>query len=709
MNVRKSLLIYLLCAFLVVDYLFLIWGGFRSSLLNISSIFGYLDYQNNWRALEDFLRFKVPFKDYFFEYGWFFLFIQAPGYLLFGQNFLAILISRHLYLPILAVALSYIVAKNILGKKYLILIFLFFALLFGTNYDFTSLRHLMAELSLSFFILYLLKNKDKYLLISGIIGGLAVLTALEYGVALNLVILSIFLFSFLSEVKLKKYFFNKFLVGQLTILAPYFFWLYIKGALGNYWGFTSGFMKNFYYVSPCSGDSFPRLSEIQTLAPVSKLMVFNIPLEFLQRVNLYLVFIFYVLCILVLLVLFIKNKKFKKNDLAKLSLVAYGLLIFTRTLDNPCPGYFTYGLVPFFLLITLLIGEIISWSWRKKLFVFKIIGFSGIILIFFWFILTEETGYVIKIFGKEEKHVKKESYAEEFYSPVGWFMRKDFVKDYRQISDYIVANTTKDDFLYVYPWGPYNNLTGRKPPNSFTYAPQASVAGEQFVEMARKELEIKKPKLVVINIYNNLGIAHYGKTRGDITRYFSLGFEDGPVFAGEGNEVEKYILENYETVLHNNVAIVMIPRLNRLKIKENKKVIYLAENWQEENVKLEKMVKKGENGEYAVKGKNASWALTFDQPLEAEDIAIEFKLDGNLLTKHFTRYFLNFYITVAGEEKSRQIKDLATKERQIKKIPFVKPEKITTIKLEIGEKSGLIWWLNPDRLEVKKVTILGRR
>lgn len=672
---------------------------------NISSNFGYWDYQINWTSLEEFIKFKTPFKDYLFEYGSFFLFVQSFGYLLSGKNFLAVLISRNLYLPIIAVFLSYVVAKNILGKKQLIFIFLFFALLSGTNYNFVSIRHLMAELSLSFFILYFFKNDHKYLFISGIIAGLSVLTTLEYGVALNLTILFIFLFSFFSEVKLKSYFLNQFLLGQLIILAPYFFWLYAKGALGNYWQLTFGFINNFYYASPCSRDTFPRLSEIQTLAPVSKLMVFGVPIEFLQRLNFYGVYIFFLINALALFIIFARNRKFTAHNLMRVGLVIYGLFIFSRTLDTPCMEYFSYGLVPFFLILTLLIGDIFR-GWQKISVLFQRMGIFVIMTVFLWFVLTENTGLVIKIFSRGERQAEKVSDKEkEFYSPVGYFIKKDLAEGYKEITNYIIENTTQNDFLYVYPWGPYNNLTGRKSPTSTTHAVQFLIAGEELELMTKKELETKKPKFIVINIYNNLGFAKYKEAGGDIDGYLSLGEEDGPAFAGGGNGVERYILENYETVFHNNLAIVMRSRSNRVELKESKKVIYVAENWQKESIELKNMVRKGEGGKYAIKGKNASWTLTFTPPVEAEEITIEFKLDGNLLTKHFTRYFLNFYATIDGEEEPRQTKDLAIKEWQGKKLLFNKPEKINTIKLEIGENTGLIWWLNPSSLEVKKVSI----
>lgn len=699
----KSKIFFFLFVFLLLGYFFLIWKNFLASLNNISSIFGYVDYQHNWRGLEEFLSFRIPFKDYFYEYGWFFLAMQSLGYFIFGRNFLAILISMFLYMPVLGMILTYFIARNVLKKKFLVLVFLFFLLLFGTNYNYNSAKHLVAELSLSFFILYLFKDKVKHLFLAGIIGGLAILTALEYGIALNIAIFLIFLLSFFSKTKLKKHFLSKFFLGQLLVLFLYFFWLYIKGALSNYWKFTSGFINNFYYASPCSGDSFPRLSEIKTLAPISKLLIFNLPVEFLQRINFYLVFGFFIIAGLISFIFFVKDRKFSKNSLANLGLIFYGLLIFVRTLDTPCVGYFVYGLVPFFLLVTLLIEEIVLWSRQKKALMFKVIGIFGIIAIFSWFMLTENTGYVTKFFGKKEKEIKKQTYREVFYSPVGWDIRKDFAEAYQEIADYIKENSTKDDFLYSYPLGPYNNLTGRKRPNSLNIF-QASIAGKQFMEMTERELETKRPKFIVINIYNNLGVAHYGKSRGDVARYFSLGYEDGPVFNGEGNVVEKYILENYETALKNDLAIVMKQRTKPITIETKKKKIYAWQPGRGEKMELQSMEKGENSNNYKITGEKASWALVFDEPIEASDITVEFKLDGDLWTKHLSRYFVNLHILNKGGKKLGETRVLARKAWQTEKIYFNQPKEVKMLKIEIGDNTGLIWWLNPYNLEIKKVT-----
>ncbi len=661
-----------------------------------------MDFHHQWRVLDDFASLKMPFKDYFYRasYGWFYLLIQSIPYLILRRTFFALLAVRHLYLPLVALVLSCLIARNVLRKPPLIIIFLFFCLLFRVNYIYESPRHLVAELSLSFFILYFLESRTKYLLISGLIAGLAVLTSFEYGAALNLAIFLLFISSFFSEVKLVKPFFNRFLLGEMAILVPFFSWLSIKGVFHNFWEYTFPHMANFYYTSPCSNSSFPRLSEIQNLTASSKLLIFGIPIEFLQRLNLYLVFVFFILYALVLLFLFLKNRKFSRDNLVRLALIIYGLLVFVRTLDTPCLGYFSYGLVPFFLLLTLLIETIYTWIKQKKPLGLKALGIVALVIIFSWFILTEHTGSLIRAFGEKEELGEGETFAREFYPPVGWFIKEDFAKDYQEIDNYIQDHTAKEEFLYVYPWGPYNHLAKRQSPSS--YPLPVNLDGEKIV----KEFQVKKPKLVVVNLYNNLGIAHYGKARGDVARYYSLGDEDGPVFAGDGDAIQEYILENYEPVLKNDLAVVMKPREQPIEVPTRTREVNSIQEWDSKNIRTAYMWFTGDKNKYEVIAKNASWALNFPEPLTVSDIEVEFKVNGNFITKHLARYFLNLcLITAEPGEETYCFKKLATRNWQVEKISLPEIREIKKLKIDMLENTGLIWWLHPKYLEIKKITL----
>ena len=109
-----------LSGLLFLGYFFLIWSKFSSSLSRFSHQFGYLDSQHHWRILDDFVKFRMPFRDYFLSpsHGWFYLLFQSVPYLILKRTFLAVLIIEFLYLPVMGVIFSYSVAKNVLRKKY---------------------------------------------------------------------------------------------------------------------------------------------------------------------------------------------------------------------------------------------------------------------------------------------------------------------------------------------------------------------------------------------------------------------------------------------------------------------------------------------------------------------------------------------------------------------------------------------------------------
>lgn len=671
-------------------YGLLIWQNFISFLNTIPEHFGYLDLQDNWRALNDFVKLKVPYKDYFYEYGWFLLLLQSIPYLIFQQSYLGVIIARHLFLPIIGVLLAYIIGRNVLKKTHLILIFLFFNLFYGATMDFSPVRHLVAELSLSFFIIYLLKQKKVYLILSGVISGFSLLTAAEYGIALNLTILGVFLLTLILKTEIKKKDFLFFFILGFAVVSPFLVYLNLKNAFATYLQFTTSIMNNFYFSSPCNADSFPRFSDIQTLNAKSSWLIKAVPIEFLQNLNMYTVIIFYLLTVLVLIFRALRWKKLAKKDIIVGSLVLYGLFAYIRTLDTPCIGYLRYGMIPFFLLLTICIGDLAGLIQNSKSFIKKIIALFLVCIFFIWFTLTDNTGIVHAIINKSNNFIKPILHPVlkvKLNKKIGWSIDKEQVEKYEEIARFIQNNTMKDDTQLVYPWGPYNNLAELQSANSLQI-PLAFIAGDEFVKRIISDLENKKPKFVVISLKNAGGVAHYGKKREDLGlsgRYYSLGFEDGPVFSGRGNKIETYILERYVTVIHNDVAIVM---------KKRERQVVLDEPFQ----------KVGEIKRFATPIKASDFEIKFKKPIKATDIEIKFKLDGDVLTKRLSRYFVNFYVKKVGAVYGLPVASpLARKEWQKEWISMIQIENIEAIKIELGQSRGIAWWMHPHSFQIESI------
>ena len=679
---------------LAVAYFYIIWQSFQEALRIIPYNFGYLDSQHQWRGLEEVLHFHVPFKDYFYEYGWFYLFMQLPAYVLAGRNFLALVITRNLYIPIIGVIISVYIARKTLKGGYLILLFLFFCLLFEVNYNYSSPRHLLSELGLTFFVSsYLSKNKKGFF-VSGIITGLAVLTALEYGIVANLAIIAIVLVASVFRFKFGRLSLRKFIKGEGLVLVPFYGWLLINGALTNYWRFTIGFMNKFYTASPCSGMSFPRISDINNLAPSSRLLLFSkIPIEFLQQVNYYVVAFFYIAVFVFLLIKGIQKKKYSKNDFVIFVLGIYGSMIYVRTFSTPCTGYFSYSLIPFFLAVCLVIGYLISFVKRKRQLA-KISVALLVILVVSWFTVSEYTWTVAKVFGKKIPKKPAEITQEVFYSPAGVKMKSELVENYEQITKFIIENTKESDYLFVFPWGPYNQITRRKYPVSVTNHLQVGILGKYFEKFTLQELQVRQPNFVIVNLYNNLGVAILGKTRTDLARYLALDNILGPVFSSEKDQVAKYILENYETVFSNKSALVMKKRQNAVKVLPKDEVT--------------EIITKFDNRTEEVNSHEVSQYYPFNKATNISAMEIDFRVGANLVTKYLSRFTVEFFVKIPNRNDVIPVfREVASRDWQTVKIPFVKEFVIEGVGIKTGTSRGFAWWMKPGELSVKEIRLMN--
>jgi hypothetical protein len=674
-----------------------------------SFIFGYMDYQNNWRGLNDFLLLKVPFRDYFYEYGWFFLALQAPAYWLFGKTFQAVLISREIYLALLAIMASFWVGRNVLDRLKWVLLFMFFMLLFRVNYDYTSLRHLMAELSLSFFIFSFLKKKDWPLFLAGIFAGLSVLSSLEYGVALNLALGATTILVIIFQRRFLITYLSKFALPQIIIVLPFFAWLHLKKALLPFWQFTYGFIRNFYQYSPCSGESFPRLDQIETMREASRFLIFGFPVEWLQKLNFY----FVILASLAVIgwSLYRLAKKRKKETAAIIAslLAGYGLLISTRTLINPCFAYFTYSLTPFFLLLTMGIRKLFS-DFGKKSLVFKRIILGLLLIILIWFFLNS-SNEIIKLFLNRKPTPVPKVVEQEYYPPAGIKLDKPLVKGYQETSQFILENTNNEDYLFVYPWGPYNSITGREPASSMTTNFQYKITGKEFELKVKRELEERKPKFVVINLLNTGGVARYGQTRDDVFDFIANKKEAGPVFSGRGNEVEWHLLENYQTLKKfDELALVMAEREQPIELKrEFEKVV----SWPEEKVTLgingllKKNLDLSNEVEFDIIGNQPFLELRFPEGIKATHGRINLKLSGSLIEKYLSLYFIDVFCLEKDSQRYQWISSsMAIRDWQEIWLGFAGKEKnITHLRIRLSENKGFLEWLRPRKIIFKEISL----
>jgi len=117
------------------------------------------------------------------------------------------------------------------------------------------------------------------------------------------------------------------------------------------------------------------------------------------------------------------------------------------------------------------------------------------------------------------------------------------------INSYIEHYIRPNEYIFTYPWGYYSYFTGRRSAIDFHDAAYG-IASERDTKLALKQLEERKPLLTIINtlltIINTLNSGvQIGAVRGDTPNQISWRTEDSPLFSGNGNPIQLYILENY--------------------------------------------------------------------------------------------------------------------------------------------------------------------
>ncbi len=711
-NKYKKTIYIFLYALIFIAYAFIILTDFFRILNNASTVINSVDLNQFWNSVEHFLSFDVMYKDYFFNYGIFFLFLQSIGYLIFGHNFLAIIISNYIFLPVIGIIVSYFIGKLILRKDSLVLLFLFFLLLFGVNDQLTSIRHLSAELSLAFFIFYFYQKKSLWLFVSGIIGGIAMLTSMEYAIALNAAILIILFFNIWSDnKKLGTIYVTKFLLGEMVIFIPYSLLLFLQGTFMEFWKYFLNTASLFYYAGPGSGASFARFSELR-FHDNYNLEIFNIPLEFISRLNLYIIFIFFIIYFATSITISIKSRKISQKNLIKIFLIIFGLLVYFRTLQNPEISIFTYGLVPFFLLLTITIYDFYFLLQRSKNKSFKFFGYLGIFIIVLWFIISENTGYIAKIFDYNPYRILPQfSKTTKSYSPsLAYYLDKNVKDKFEETIDYIIKNSDAKDFVYEYPWGIINQVARRKSPIIFDNPIYFYIDnyGEKFINQALVQIKNNPPKFIVINIsIKDKMFCCIASTTTDKldAGYFSSNEKNSPIFTGDGNKIEKFILENYTPVYYNDRAIIMAPKAQPANI-QNREIISEITDFNQNNIAL-KLLEKNDGNSYSIKGSRASWTMTLEKPISnVSDVILKLKLDDSIFKKYFVKYRWNIHIETDNKKNPIYLKyDLVNinKTQEIKAL-FPEPRKIKKVTVELEKNMGFAWWLYPENINIEKIS-----
>ena len=470
--------------------------------------FGYLDHQLYWESMHRLLDGQIFYRDFYWEYGPLYLIYSLPLFVLFQKSFTGYVFIRTVFLPLTGFLLAYIMGKQLLKGRYLLLFLALSSLYSIINFE--SIRHGVAELGLVLSVVGLFKNDLKKYSIGCFIVGLSFTSGIEYALLALLVLYALIAWKVIQnkeKTKLKNY-----VTGTLFIfLIPSLFFtsLIFIGAMENYINFFKEYSSSFLYLSPCR-TGFPIISQelFSTLINFRNINLFAVPL------------------IGIFLIAYLFKLKDKKIAPVLLALISFSGLAYFRTMVNPCLNTLSYSVTLLFLVITYLIGTKIKIST-------KILLFS----IFLWFVLVSAPNSPKELIS----NIGRATPSETIYiKQAGVRFPKEKADRLNTAVDYLKQVTRENDYVYVYPYGPINQLTNTRSPVSTIISTHFELA-PFLVPKIVSELEEKKPEYIVVNRVNSwsyLGALY-------LIPQAMADYQGAPVFLADLTDVERYISQNY--------------------------------------------------------------------------------------------------------------------------------------------------------------------
>ncbi len=503
---------------------------------------GYADTMAKIRSSDIILDGQVPFRDFYRPRGPLLLYLETPLYKVFGRNHFASFFSHFSLLPAISLILLYLWAKIFLKSPFLPIAFLIAVSLQNLFWaGDPTLRILAAAFALGLFLLARQRLKKRYFYLSGFLCGCSLLIDLGFGIAALLTIMLLLI----GEGLMRKFPFRfsfLWILGIVSIVLPFSIFFHYQEALFPYLRYTLKFMHRFAtgYAKPFP---FPGEDFRFYLPPLLYFFSF-------------------------LLVIFtIKRKGWEELRRSLLALTIFGLLIYKRAFSTPEFGYLLAVILPATTICFILI-ERTSFGIKDCLSHKKIgrlsLSFLFIFILLFGIYATKEKLRVYNLLKIHQLANPKFWISKHrdlvFYDRVGYFISQGAAKEYERIIEYIQLHTDKDDFIYVFPWGPYNHFTGRPSPVKMEVLLCNVADPEYYNREIVEELEKNKPKYVILNLYNGQGMVGWNKRR-NVQDYIGWKTEDSPNFVVSIEQepiVEEYILENYHTEARFRYAAIMV-------------------------------------------------------------------------------------------------------------------------------------------------------
>lgn len=433
--------------------------------------------------------------------------------------------------------------------------------------------------------------------------------------------------------------------GVGAVVLPYYLYLGLNGALINYFRFIYGVTAGF--SNPAGGELFPVFPAISF---ENFSVFFKSFYDFFvsQNLRFYLPLVIYFASFIYFIVKFIRGRNEKILEIFVLSF--YGLIIFGRILTGPSYGYLTYGFIPLislsFLFLQYLqkasIDYYLNYKIAKAISVWIILAF-----VYIWIFLTIENKQVFNFAANLNlgKKISEHKQGRVYYDRVGYYVNPKTKEQYEMINAYIERYLDADEYLLVYPFGPYNHFTKRPSPLAVRDV-YDFMAGSYFIDEAIRQLEQRRPRYIILNTFTS-GIPTIVKKekRKDTRDSIEWHDEDGPSFGGRGDKLQIYILENYRLQREFDYAAVMTRRDKRKSFKRNFSSVYL---WRPEDKNIDYTMSELESIDnvnvFKLKGRNAYLEHRLDNIVLCSHAEITFRVKNDLLRRMFSKNIVSIDI-----------------------------------------------------------------
>jgi len=430
----------------------------------------------------------LPYRDFFHLRGP--LEIYVPAFLMhfFGKN-IAVLCTYFYVGNVLNLILWILLGKKVFKSR--IILYAMSMILVARTFPrvvfqlWGGMRFALGALSLFFFIKYINKKKPIWLMLSGGVTSLALLTSIEIGIFNLFSVLGVIIFSWFFNIQEKNTVKNElkyYILGVGIILLPYCSYLWATSSFFPFIDSILSVLTNMYKTFPdYLFEDHPQslLDIFLSLNPASK------HFKHLTPAYCYIFFISY-------LIFRLKNKKFKEADLGILSIFLYGMIMYILSFRKIGAAQFEMALQPekillFFMLekfFRILIDKknnFISVQEKtairklKKKISIKIIFINALIFSFF----ASSLGYALARYDKRfftYKYVKnlilrkdvRELKPEEdlvrvkIPSAKGLAIPQWQADDFTQLTNFVNKNTKKGEKIFTFPeLGIYNFIVDR--------------------------------------------------------------------------------------------------------------------------------------------------------------------------------------------------------------------------------------------------------